>query len=543
MTGLASFVSKYPDFYDQERVLSDKAVFHLQQVKDSDKMYAQQIEKKHQTIIEAASTNPSKAFPLLQEMIKEDIDKKKWAVALQKVESYQSYFGDFKFYTQLVEILKRPDSGSTPLLLKTTVNSLGQEYLPVISADGKNLFFAAQDKAGTIGGEDIFVSKKIDNKWQPASVLSDICNRSNEAPVSISADGNRLIIFDSGKLAYSAKTATGWSRMTRFNDNINSKSWQCDGLVTSDGKHLMLAVRNTDRSPFLHPDMKTLYFCSDGHGGLGKLDVFKTTRLDDTWTNWTEPINLGKEINTSEKEWGYQISTDGLTAYFSSSVENNQDIYEVALPKSMRPQPVKTIGGDIIGLKKGQSADVVVKDAATGNIIAEATTNPETGKYLVIIPEGITPTISIMEENVFSSPQEIETKTEQAVINQNIKVIDFSKKENASLAFNDVLFSKNKAALKSNFTDDLNRLVPIIQQAKHKIIIEGHTDNTGEKAHNLKLSKDRANAVRNYLIEKGCNPNNIIAKGFGETKPIASNESEVINIFKIDRISLNSVAR
>ena len=85
-------------------------------------------------------------------------------------------------------------------------------------------------------------------------------------------------------------------------------------------------TRYTERSPFLHPDMKTLYFSSDGHGGLGKLDVFMTTRLHDScWTCWSEPINLGKEINTIESNWGYKISTDGKTAYFTKEKTNYKE--------------------------------------------------------------------------------------------------------------------------------------------------------------------------------------------------------------------------
>ena len=82
----------------------------------------------------------------------------------------------------------------------------------------------------------------------------------------------------------------------------------------------------TERSPFLHPDMKTLYFSSDGHGGLGKLDVFMSTRLyDSCWTCWSDPINLGKEINTIESDWGYKISTDGKTAYFTKEKTNYKE--------------------------------------------------------------------------------------------------------------------------------------------------------------------------------------------------------------------------
>ena len=153
----------------------------------------------------------------------------------------------------------------------------------------------------------------------------------------------------------------GWSKPVELPYNINAGSWNSDATISSNGEALIFSsVRDenlnlhntnennyhgdnqypsdiyvslkdqndmwgkpfnigdsintifTERSPFLHPDMKTLYFSSDGHGGLGKLDVFMSTRLyDSCWTCWSDPINLGKEINTIESDWGYKISTDG----------------------------------------------------------------------------------------------------------------------------------------------------------------------------------------------------------------------------------------
>ncbi|MGY8989453.1 MAG: vWA domain-containing protein, partial [Flavobacteriales bacterium] len=194
----------------------------------------------------------------------------------------------------------------------------------------------------------------------------------NEATVNISSDGTTLILFREGKLLSSDKTLTGWSTPIELPYSINSGNWNSDATISSNGEALIFSsVRGnsknyyitndnnyhgdnqypsdlfvslkdendnwgtpfnigdsintifTERSPFLHPDMKTLYFSSDGYGGLGKLDVFMSTRLfDSCWTCWSEPINLGKEINTIESDWGYKISTDGKTAYFTQEKTN-----------------------------------------------------------------------------------------------------------------------------------------------------------------------------------------------------------------------------
>jgi outer membrane protein OmpA-like peptidoglycan-associated protein/uncharacterized protein YegL len=175
-----------------------------------------------------------------------------------------------------------------------------------------------------------------------------------------------LLVFKSGKLNYAERTISGWSKTIEFPKQINAGNWQADAMITSNGRGLIFAstknggenlfthrqnyhgdilypsdiyislmnekdewgepinlgntinTRYCDRMPFLHPDMKTLYFSSDGHGGLGKMDIFKSTRLADScWNCWSEPINLGTEINTNESDADYKITTSGNKAFFS----------------------------------------------------------------------------------------------------------------------------------------------------------------------------------------------------------------------------------
>ena len=103
------------------------------------------------------------------------------------------------------------------------------------------------------------------------------------------------------------------------------------------------------------------------------MDVFKTTRLDDSWTNWSTPINLGKEINTPESDWGYKVSTDGITAYFNySSDSENEDIYKIQLPQAMRPEQVSTLAGVLLDSKNRPiEADIIIEDLSTGQIVMD----------------------------------------------------------------------------------------------------------------------------------------------------------------------------
>ncbi len=311
-----------------------------------------------------------KAFVALQRMIAQDINQKKWQNAINKIKVYNTFFGERnKKLIDLIKVLEKKWDNSIKIqALGPEINTKsGGEYMPVISGDDKLLYFCGLNRQNNIGGEDIFVSAKKNNSWAAAKILSDISSiNSNDAPLSVSTDGNTLLLFKSGKIYYAEKDYSGWLDAVEFSNTINSGMWQADAMLTSDGKGLIFSstrdgglnlykdnikyhgdnlypsdiyislldnnnnfsepislgpIINTtycDRMPFLHPDMKTLYFSSDGHGGMGKMDVFKSTRIADTcWDCWSEPINLGIEINTTESDAGYKISTEGDKAYFS----------------------------------------------------------------------------------------------------------------------------------------------------------------------------------------------------------------------------------
>lgn len=348
-----------------------------------------------------------KAFIALQRIISPDIKSKNWSGAANTVKSFQMYFGKGQKKTdELVKLLEAKYDNSIKInSVGSGVNTVeGGEYVPVPSADGKYLYFCGRDRKDNLSGEDIFVSKANGTSWGKASLVDDLSHfLSNDAPLSVSTDGNTMLLFKSGELFYTEKSAFGWQSDVAFPENINSGEWQADAMITSDGNALIFAAMRDDRynyytsdvfyhgdgqyacdifvsvmnkygqwkdpvnlgpiinspycdrSPFLHPDMKTLYFSTDGRGGFGKLDVFKATRLSDTcWDCWSEPVNMGKEINTAESDWGYKITTDGEKAYFAkkSKVDGYDDIYSIVLPNHLRPDLVVTVSGTITDTEK-----------------------------------------------------------------------------------------------------------------------------------------------------------------------------------------------
>ena len=176
-----------------------------------------------------------------------------------------------------------------------------------------------------------------------------------------------------------------------LNGDIYIASKQSNGQW-GEAKKLSATInsRYTERSPFLHPDMKTLYFSTDGHGGLGKLDVYRTERLyDSCWNCWSEPVNLGKEINSVESDWGYKISTGGQMAYFSKiePYSNSLDLYSVNLPIHLRPGYVATVSGRLVDSEDEPiEASMRWEDLETGEVIGQSKSDPKDGNYFIVLP-------------------------------------------------------------------------------------------------------------------------------------------------------------
>lgn len=340
-----------------------------------------------------------KAFVALQRMISPYVSQKNWKAAIEKTKKYAHYFGNTnKKIIELISVLSAKRDKSIKInSVGNLINTVdGGEYMPVISNDDKLLYFCGRDREDNLGGEDIFVSKKTNDYWDTGHILSNLSSaETNDAPLSISTDGSTMLIFKSGKLYYTNKTISGWSNPIEFSENINSGDWQGDAMITSNGRGLLFSSTkaggfnlyqrrqkyhgdklypsdiyislmndkdewgepinlgstiNTsycDRMPFLHPDMKTLYFSSDGHGGLGKMDIYKSTRLADScWNCWSEPVNLGLEINTNESDADYKITTTGDKAFFSYekiTYYENSALYLIDISGSMNGPKLESL--------------------------------------------------------------------------------------------------------------------------------------------------------------------------------------------------------
>ncbi len=441
------------------------------------------------------------------------------------------------------------------------INTQYDDYAPILSADGRTLYLCRQHN----GSEDIFVShQNAQGEWsEPKSESAWNTSDKSEAPESISADGNRFYLFRQGKFHVSQRTPKGWSTPTPLPPPFNQFNWQADLSISSDGKAMLFAAGasvwtsdiyvclqdnegkwgqpislgstiNTarpDRSPFLHPDGKTLYFSSQGHSGMGDFDIYMSKRLDDTWVKWSKPVNLGPAINTKGSDWGFRVSTDGTFAYYSANLNGNSDIVRCDLPAAAKPETVATVAGKMTDSKGNPlDAEILWEDLRSGEVVQITRTNPATGEFFAVLPERGRYGYSVRKPGYFPLAGNVDLRNELGEIRlekpMQLATLEEMRTRNMTLPLNNLFFETGKYQIQPESFPELNRLAALVIKEKLHIEIQGHTDNVGADAANQLLSENRANAVRQYLVDKGCNPSQIEARGFGENAPKASNTTE-----------------
>lgn len=523
------------------------------------------------SFIRAAAPYPI-ALMALREEIQSYMQHGQWNAAKQVVDTFADAFGYDHDYRDLLRVVSEPIDNSIKITsIGSNINTpTGGEYAPTISADGKHLLFCGQGRQDNMGNEDIFISKLTNKGWGKAQLMPGVNSTyDNESPKSLSADGTYMTLFKSGTLCSAKKGKDGWNKPEPLPSNINVSGWQSDAMLTSDGKAMLFASKyqskyelspsvnifvslldengewgepidlgptiNTslqDRSPFLHPDMKTLYFSSEGHSAIGGMDVFMSTRLsEDSWTEWSEPVNLGKEINSISDDCWYKISTDGKTAYFSKGMSTKGDIYTLNLPERLRPAPVATIAGK---LKDANGKPVVTtikwEDLDTHEAVGQSHTDPEDGSYFIVLPTGKNYGYYIDDKTYFPVAENIDLRNTNEVVqlNDNIMVASFEQmiEQGIPMPLNNLFFNTAEYVILPASQTELQRVVEILKSRPLKVEISGHTDNVGSDAANQILSENRAEAVRQYLIENGI-PNELLTtRGYGESKPVATNNTE-----------------
>jgi len=495
-------------------------------------------------------------------------------------------------------------------VLGNNINSASAELRPTISFDGKKLYYIVEgttideSKTKKFGQTVWFSELDAKNNWGKAVKCTTPINGQLENGVFwISPDGNTVLIrgaYQNGKLSgkgfsLSTKTNGVWSEPKKINisgyagmsiDVYSGASMSIDGKVlflyfseeknndnndiyiskniegdnwSSPVKVTMLSNDDDDEiSPFIAADNTTLYFSSNRIGGLGGHDIWMAKRLDDTWLEWSNPINLGDSVN-SEK-WEAYFSTDavGEYGYFSTNKKSigETDIAKVKLNKWQQAKLFVQLKGKLIDAKSNNVDATITYDVISEEGVETVTVPVTNGSYSISLPYGkkyaiksksenyleVKDTLDLMVAELITQVNrdyylvsEIAIKDDKDSLNGNIvegkrinindKITDINPGE--ILVANNILFDFDKSVLRNEAYVELDKIVSLMRANPNmKIELSAHTDNIGNGVINQVISEGRAASAKQYLMSKNIESNRIIAKGFGKKNPITSNKTE-----------------
>lgn len=535
------------------------------------------------------------------------------------------------------------------------VNSIYHDAAPVISPDGRKLYFFVADHPqntfGKEGTQDIWMSTRDDKGvWSPPQHMGSPFNQSKTNQVfQVMHDGTLLVRGGRSKndKGFSLVSPSGaWSELNVKDFAAMAKGRFNGAAISTDLKHMVLyfseqpnGVRSDlyitheqggswsrpekmkissaydEFAPFIAPDNKTLYFASDrmGQGRQGGADIYKTTRFDDSWTNWSEPANMGKPVNTAAADSYFSMDEAGnvYTSRSNSRVDGGTLDVFILIPKNIKVMVAGTVYDEKTKQPVQSSVTVSIKDAKPLMIKTPATGKyegkiQETNEYQLAAsasgyqPREMTvPVPTLGNDTTLVMDLYLTPIAKKLVINGTV----YNKKTNApipsrvdftlrpdrnssysisaeqgrfelevgklgwyqlhgtsegfisatdSISFStedlspitkdlylqpievgltvrlkNIYFDFNKTTLKPESFTELNKVVDFLEQnGTVEIEIAGHTDNKGSDDYNATLSQGRSQAVVDYLVKQGIDGARLTAHGYGESKPIDTNDTE-----------------
>jgi outer membrane protein OmpA-like peptidoglycan-associated protein len=456
-----------------------------------------------------------------------------------------------------------------PINMGQNINSVDLEYLPSLTVDGNKLVFNKRIN----GDEDFYESNKVNGIWQKATPIAGKVNTNlNEGAQNISQDGEWLIFtgckypegYGSCDLYISVKNKKGeWSEAVNMGSTINTEAWESAPTLSADKRDLYFsstrpggfggsdiwvshnvnglwqkpenlgAVINTNKDdgcPYIHADNQTLYFNSSGHAGYGANDLFVARRNEKGI--WQVPENLGYPVNTVDEEGSMIVAADGKTAYYASDkgeAKNKIDLYQFELREEIRAQKTLWVKGNVYDKKTNATlpSTVELTTIDSGFVLSKLKTD-EAGNYLITLPVGKNYAFNVNRKGYLFYSENFALKGTNVdsplVINIGLQPIE----KGALIILKNIFFDSKKADLQTSSFLELDKVAALMQENPKLVIqISGYTDNVGKPADNLLLSNNRSKAVVNYLLKKGIGVKRLMSKGFGETKPIAANNTEL----------------
>lgn len=463
-----------------------------------------------------------------------------------------------------------------PVNLGPSINTDEFEYFPVLTADEQTLVFTRNKRPqGSMDyQEDFYVSKWDGEVWTTARNIGPPINTDdNEGAQTITADGTQLFFTGCNRrggkgscdIYFARREGRKWGRPVNLDAPVNTGKWESQPSISADGRKLYFSSNrpggqggsdiwvtslapngewsvprnlgttiNTEfaeETPFIHPDGRTLYFTSNGHVGMGGRDIFMS-RLQENG-EWSEPKNLGYPINTWGMEQGLFVDASGDMAYFGSEREGgfgNLDIYGFELYEDARPTRVNYVKGIVTDRKTGEPlrADFELVDLSTSQTVVSSASDRINGSFLVTLPVDNEYALNVSKDGYLFHSEHFSLEKENSAtdpyrMDVKLQPIQFGE----TVILKNIFFETASYDLLPESMVELKRLERFMENNPTiRIEIGGHTDDVGSDEDNLLLSENRAKAVRDHLIDKGVDAERIEHKGYGESSPIDTNDTE-----------------
>ncbi|GJM29358.1 MAG: hypothetical protein DHS20C17_19930 [Cyclobacteriaceae bacterium] len=435
---------------------------------------------------------------------------------------------------------KQDSTWSSAANIGEVINTPFHDSNIALSADGKRLYLYKDIEDGT---SDIYLSELMpDSVWStPKSLGPNINSEFSEKSLSVSNSGD-IVFFSSDRpgghgeldIYYSLKNSQGkWGPATNLGPSINTEY--------------------DEDSPFIDYDGKTLYFSSRGGMGMGGYDIFKT-EFDSASSSWTNIVNLGYPINTPDDDIYFVGTKEGKRGYYASVREDGMgytDIYVVSVPytdintkERLGPKNYLKKGQDDESGLKAVNLNITVNDyddntpldatlqlrRISDNVVFNVVKSA-TGKYTVAVvhPEAAEYMLSMEKDGYLFKNITISLPASTGQPQLITRTFELNKlRTGLSSILRNIYFDFDKFTLKQESFAELNKLERMLRENPNmRIELAGHTDFIGSDQYNVQLSVKRASAVVDFLINKGISPTRLETKGYGKSRPIASNDDEV----------------
>ncbi len=479
-----------------------------------------------------------------------------------------------------------------PVALGQAVNTEYNELRPLISPDAHTLYFSRRNHPDNIGGvsddDDIWYSERdsVAGTWKEAKNIGKPLN--NRGPnfissISVDDDGTLVLLgnayYSKNKMTMGVsksylKSDSTWAQPENLKiKNDYNYSEKANYYLGTDKKTMIMAVERKDSygdrdfyvsfqqangvwslplnmgnvintadeegSPFLASDGVTMFFSSKGFSGFGGFDIYLTRRLDDTWTNWSEPENLGSSFNSREDDIFFNFTENDEYAYFTRGTEGNTDIFKVKLPYYHRPNNLAVMpafqGPEIIIRVRGTVFDSKTKKPIDASMefvqVSEKATRElsasDSSGYRITLPEHFKYGILCRSEGYYNGSDSVSLigiiKSTEIVRDIYLDPIV----KNAAVILDNVYFKFDSDRLKTESFPELDKVVEmLLDNPDLNMSVNGHTCSLGSATYNQKLSEKRASAIVRYLERHGVEEKRLEYNGYGEAMPIASNDTE-----------------